>query len=219
MNDGCENWHFGPFLLAGLRLPRYRRAFEWTILHSSIRVKHKNEMSKNSVNNAALGPYEAACLLGVHWTRVAKMGATGILKIRTLKSSTGSSRIRVYSFLDVDENWTDYQYQLREGQLRRRERVNSDLRPGMLKEIAAIKNHIDFYDAISVYEAAEIMGVWHSFPPRMVASGVIVGRKLISHREGPSKSMIYSRKSCEENAEMARKMCDEPRIGRKRHAL
>lgn len=176
-------------------------------------------MSSNPIKNPAIGPYEAACLLGVHWTRVPKMAAAGILSFRTIKSSTGKPRLRVYSMSDVNANWTDYQHLVREGQLPRRRRSREDLRPGMLKELAAIKQHIDFYDAISIYEAAEIMGVWTSFPARMVAAGEIVGRKLISHREGASRCMIYSRKSCEENAEMARKMQADGRQGRPRHAL
>ena len=174
---------------------------------------------KTNVKNPALGPYEAACLLGVHWTRVPKMAGDGILRFRTIKSSTGKPRLRVYSMADVDANWTDYQHLAREGQLPRRRRSHEDLRPGMLRELAAVEQHIDFYDAISIYEAAEIMGVWASFPARMVAAGTVVGRRLISHREGASRCMIYSRKSCEENAEAARKMQVESRVGRPRHAL
>jgi hypothetical protein len=89
----------------------------------------------------------------------------------------------------------------------------------MLKELALVSQHIDFYDAVSVYEAAEIMGVWHSFPPRMARKGEIIGRRLISHREGGSKTLIYSRISCEENAEKARRMQNEIHAGRPRHAL
>lgn len=176
-------------------------------------------MSSGAIKNPAIGPYEAACLLGVHWTRVPKMAASGVLRFRTIRSSTGKPRLRVYSMSDVNANWTDYQHLAREGQLPRRRRANEDLRPGMLEELAAIKQHIDFYDAISLYEAAEIMGVWTSFPARMVAAGAIIGRKLISHREGASRCIIYSRKSCEENAEMARRMQGETRVGRRRHGL
>lgn len=174
---------------------------------------------KYSNQDFAIGPYEAACLLGVHWTRVPKMAADGTINFRTLRSSTGRARIRVYSFLSVNANFKDYTHDLRTGQFRSRPRSNVHLRPGMLKELSAIKQHIDFFDAVSVYEAAEIMGVWTSFPPRMIAAGAIVGRKLISHREGDSRSLIYSRKSCEENAELARRMQGESQRGRPRHGL
>lgn len=176
-------------------------------------------MASQSIKNPAIGPYEAACLLGVHWTRVPKMADDGVLRSRGIKSSVGRPRIRVYSLSDVNKNWTDYQHMLREGQLPRRQRANVDLRPGMLKEISEIEQHIDFYDAISVYEAAEIMGVWHSFPPRMAANGEIVARRLLSYREGGSRSLIYSRKSCEENAERARRLQGETHAGRPRHGL
>ncbi len=176
-------------------------------------------MASQSIQNPAIGPYEAACLLGVHWTRVPKMAASGTLRYRTIKSSTGRSRIRVYSLSDVNNNWTDYQHMLREGQLIRRQRAHADLRTGMLNDLNAIEQHIDFYDAISVYEAAEIMGVWHSFPPRMAANGEIVARRLLSYREGGSRSLIYSRRSCEENAERARRLQSETHAGRPRHGL
>jgi len=147
------------------------------------------------------------------------MAADGILKTRTLKSSTGRNRIRVYSFDDVEANWLDYMHLLREGQLIRRQRAHADLRSGMLNDLNAIEQHIDFYDAISVYEAAEIMGVWYSFPPRMAANGEIVARRLLSYREGGSRSLIYSRRSCEENAERARRLQGETHAGRPRHGL
>jgi hypothetical protein len=177
-------------------------------------------MPKTTLKNPALGPYEAACLLGVHYTRIPRMAEQGVLRYRTLKSSTKTDRLRVYSWTDVEENWRDYEHLFRTGQLPRRPRANVDLRPGILREVLAIESHIEFDDAISAYEAAEIMGVWWTWPPRMVAAGVIAGRTLLSHREGPSRARIYSRRSCEENVQTARRMAREgPQIGRKRHAL
>lgn len=176
-------------------------------------------MAKNPPQNAALGSYEAACVIGVHFTRIAKMAEAGTLKSRLLRSSSADIRIRVYSFSDLCQNWDEYVYSVDKKLRSRRRRTNEDLREPMIRELAAMPAHIDFYDAVSVYEAAEILGVWYSYVPRLAAAGGVVGRRLINHRQTKSRAMIYSRKSCEENAELARRMADTPTKGRSRHGL
>jgi len=180
----------------------------------------ESEKVKTNVKNPALGPYEAACLLGCHWTRVSRMADKGELRSRQLRSHRGSKRLRIYSLTDIESNWTDYQYLLRTGQLPRRPRANEHLRPGMLSEIRKMENHIEFDDAVGSVEAAEILGVWHTWLRALLSKGAICGRRLISHREGASRTMIYSRKSCEENIQAARKMASSGATpGRPRHAL
>lgn len=90
----------------------------------------------------------------------------------------------------------------------------------MLSIIQNMENHIEFDDAIGAVEAAEILGVWHTWLRALLAKGAIVGRRLISHREGGSRVMIYSRKTCEDNVQEARKMASSgATLGRPRHAL
>lgn len=172
------------------------------------------------LKNPALGAYEAACVLGVHWTRVPKMADAGILTARTIRSSRGTKRIRVYSFQNCQENWQNYVDDMRSGEHKKRARASESLRPPMLKELKAIEQHVDFYDAIGIYEAAEILGVWWSFMGRLAENGKVVGRKLISHRENGARSWIYSRASCEQNAELARRLVStQSKVGRPRSGL
>jgi len=148
------------------------------------------------------------------------MADKGELRTRQLRSHRGTKRLRIYSLTDIESNWTDYQYLLRTGQLPRRPRANEHLRPEMLSIIQKMENHIEFDDAIGAVEASEILGVWHTWLRALLAKGAIVGRRLTSHREGASRMMIYSRKSCEENVQEARKLASSGVTpGRPRHAL
>jgi hypothetical protein len=175
---------------------------------------------KKMLKNPALGAYEASCVLGVHWTRVPKMANAGILTARTLTSSRGTKRIRVYSFENCQENWQSYVDELRSGDRGKRERSHADKRPEMLKALKAVEHHVDFYDAVGIYEAAEILGVWYTFLSRLVERGDVVGRKLISFRESTTRAWIYSRRSCEENVEVARRLsAQHVKTGRPRSGL
>lgn len=90
----------------------------------------------------------------------------------------------------------------------------------MLSEIRAMKDHIEFDDAIGAVEASEILGVWHTWLARMLEKGQIVGRRLISHRENASRVKIYSRKSCEDSVQATRQeIASGTYKGRPRHAL
>lgn len=175
-------------------------------------------MSKKAVKNPALGPYEAACLAGVHWTRIRVMAERGEVNVSYLRSRLETDRIRVYSMSSVNANWHAYEDALAGGRLTRRQRANAHMRPLMLAELGKIRDHIEFDDAIGSLEAAEILGVYPTFLHRLTESGKIIGRKLISHREGSGRSAIYSRKSCIANAEEAKKAY---RLypGRPRHAI
>ena len=172
------------------------------------------------LKNPAIGAYEASCVLGVHWTRVPKMADAGVLTSRTLTSSRGTKRIRVYSFENCQKNWQSYLDDLRSGDRGKRERSHADKRPGMLKALDAVEPHVDFYNAVGIYEAAEILGVWYTFLSRLVERGDVVGRKLISYREGATRAWIYSRRSCEGNVEIARRLSAQHiKAGRPRSGL
>lgn len=173
-------------------------------------------MSAEKIANPALGAYEAACLMGVHWTRAAKMAAKDEIATRCLSWSSGDDRLRVYSMLSANANWHSYEDNLASGTLTRRPRANAHRRPEMLAELGKVKQHIEFADACSSLEACEILGCWHTALQRMVDEGRLVGRKLISHREGASRTMIFSRASCEANAASYR---ENPGPGRPRVGL
>ena len=161
--------------------------------------KKRAQVSAEKVKNPALGAYEAACLMGVHWTRAPKMAANGEIATRELSWSSDDHRLRVYSMLSANANWHAYEDLLASGGHRRRPRANAHLRAPMLGELGKIEQHIEFADAVSANEASEILGCYHSALARMVEGGRLVGRILISHREGPSRTWIFSRRSCEEN--------------------
>lgn len=156
--------------------------------------------------NLAVGTWEAACLLGVHWTQARRMADKGLLTVRVVKSPTRGNSDRefaIYSSAECEDDWQEYEERIRHGGTGKRPRTAAYLRPGMLKTLAAAAHDIAFGDAIGTYEAAEILGVHHSFPPRMAANGEIVGRLLTSHRGNRSALWIFSRASCEANAAKA----------------
>jgi hypothetical protein len=157
----------------------------------------------------AIGSWEAACLLGVHWTTPARMCAKGLLTTRTLSSPVTSDPERVfsiYSLAECEADWGEYAERLKQGGTGKRPRAGSDLRPPMLKLLAAVEHKIAFGDAISTGDAAEIMGVHYSFPTRMAQQGKIVGRILNNARNNRSRCWILSRASCEANASLARRL-------------
>lgn len=165
----------------------------------------------------AIGPWEAACLMGVHWSRPAKMAAKGLIGARATCGRDGRE-FAVYSRKDCEENYEDY---LQKRVVQRRPRTAVDMRPAMLKTLAAKKRpKIAFGDAISIEEAAECMGVYWTLVPRLVESGKIVGRVLHSGRAGGSRVWIVSRKSCQQHsAEVSRLEAAGKKRGRKRKTV
>jgi len=165
-------------------------------------------MKKTKIDQA-IGSWEAACLLGVHWTTPARMAAKGLLTTRTLSSPVVSDPERVfivYSSAECGRDWDEYVEKLAQGGSGKRPRGNIDLRPAMVKLLAEVENQIAFGDAISTGEAAEIMGVHWTFPPRMAQQGKIVARILTNARNNRSRCWIFSRASCEANVSTARRL-------------
>jgi len=88
----------------------------------------------------------------------------------------------------------------------------------MVKAIAAIKQPIEFGDAISSGEAARILGVHWCFPSRLVSQEKIIGRVMANNRNNRSRVWVYSRSSCEANASTCRRLQEGGRkIGRNRN--
>jgi hypothetical protein len=168
----------------------------------------------------ALGSWEAACLLGVHWTQPKRMSEKGLLTARTLRSPIHSDPERVfsvYSMLECEENFAEYEAAMESGGTGKRARTAVEERPAMLKKLAAVTHQITFGDAISTGEAGEILGVHWTFPPRLALAGKIVGRVLANGRNRNSRCWVFSRASCEANVSLARRLeANGTKRGRKR---
>lgn len=161
-------------------------------------------MKTPKLPDLALGSFEAAAVLGVHWTTPARMVEKGLLTARTLKSPVRSDPERVfvvYSLAECEADYREYESKIRSrgGKSDRRPRGFLDDRPPMLKRLAAEPSQITFGDAISTGEAAEILGVHWTFPSRMATQGKIVGRVLHNGRNKRGRCWVFSRASVEAN--------------------
>lgn len=161
----------------------------------------------------AIGTFEAAGLLGVHFTKPARMHAKGELSAREIVGDD-SRRFVVYSRQECDENFAAYDSATRIG----RPRTRVDDRPMVQKKLDAKKaTKIAFGDAIGVAEAAEILGVWHTLVPRLAREGKLVGRLLWSERSGAPRVWILSRSSVEQRAAETRRLEESgKKVGRPR---
>lgn len=162
------------------------------------------------MKNEAVGTYEAAALMGVHFTRPKRMADLGLLASREMESGGGIT-FAVYSARECDENFTDYQENIaarrRAGERVGRPRGFIHDRDVALKVMAdPSRPKIAFEDAIGVLEAAEILGVYYTRVVRVVREGKIVGRVLWSERGSRSRLWILSRSSCEAHAAAVKKL-------------
>jgi hypothetical protein len=174
----------------------------------------------------AVGPHEAAAIMGLHWSVPARMVAKGWLSAGEMPGSgAGIRTFAIYDGAECERNYREYDEKVaaRGGKNDRRPRAWMHLRMPMLARLAAIEEPIEFGDAIGVREAAAIMGVHTSFVPRMVKNGEIVGRKLHSRDQTITRHRavyVVSRRSCLENVKKARKMLqDGTKFGRPRASL
>lgn len=160
----------------------------------------------------AVGSFEAAALMGVHFSIPQKLAARGRLTAHApAVSAWAASPTRAYATYDGAECDKDYrQYEAlvasRGGKSERRPRGWIHLRPEVLRHLKAVKTPIAFSDAISTGEAAKILGVHVTFVPRMVISGKIVGRRPWNPRAKNSKIWIISRRSCLTNVRQKKAM-------------
>jgi len=150
----------------------------------------------------AIGSWEASQILGVHFTVPRRMEQKGLLTTRKLQSPAVADPERVfsvYSFAECEKDWQDYEEQLKHGGSGRRPRANAEDRPAMLKLLKALEHPIEFGDAVSTGEAAEILRCHWTWPTRLAGEGKIVGRLLKNGRNSNSRCWIFSRASCEAN--------------------
>jgi hypothetical protein len=174
----------------------------------------------------AVGAFEAASLMGVHFSTPARMVEKGILTASQLDARTpGSGGLRIaqiYDGRECEENYLDYDFKVAElgGKNDRRPRAWLHLRPKALAALAKVKHPIAFADACGPAEAAKILGVSPSFLTRLVKHGKIVGRASWSLRPqitDSNRGWIFSRSSCLANvAQVRAEVAAGPRIGRPR---
>jgi hypothetical protein len=160
----------------------------------------------------AIGSYEAACLMGFHFGQPQKLVATGVLTGRVVMTSAYSNapvrRVSVYDGLECERNYREYEEKVasRGGRSERRPREWLHLRPEAISRLKAVENPIAFDDAVTVAEAAEILGVHPSLVPRLIAKDRINGRVPWNPRgqRGGSRNWIISRRSCLEQLRLVR---------------
>lgn len=173
------------------------------------------------LQNLALGSYEAAAVMGVHFTRPRRMFDDGLIDGRALDPVARASEDRtrlVYSLKACEANYEDYERRLgvkgREGVMRPRAWLHE--RPGMLKRLKSLETPILYDDAVGIGEAAKIVGVHWTLIGRLVNDGKIVGRVVWNPRRGSPRFWIVSRASCE--AERKRAAKNPEKSGRPRGA-
>lgn len=176
--------------------------------------------SRIKLPDMALGSFEAAAILGTHWTQPARMAGRGVISQRTFKSSAGAKATHTFAVYSLSECEADYlDYATKQASAGGRPRTSLDARPGMLKILAAEPHRILFGDAVGTLEAAEILRVHWTFVARLAREGKIVGRMLYNARVPRSRLWIFSRASCEANATLAMRLqASGTKRGRKRRA-
>lgn len=173
----------------------------------------------------AIGSFEAAGVLGVHFTQPAVMAKRGLIATRTCKSlPQGGYKPReflVYSLASCQENWEEYcDKQQQPG--RPRPRSAEGDRPAALRRIEKIEPAIAFRDAIGSVEAAEILGCTPVWAVKLARQGEVVGRLLYSSRKDAksSRRWIFSREACEESVGLLRRQVSEgTKVGRPRRGF
>lgn len=175
--------------------------------------------TRKSPANQAVGSYEAAGLLGVHHTVVGKMATRGWISAQILHPAHVASPTKSWAIYDggeCDRNYLDYEDSRGNGG---RPRSWVHLRPVVLQHLAGVEHPIAYADAIGPAEAAEILRVHPSFLTRMVKAGKILARRPWSpNRAGLAANYIYSRQSCLDNVQEARRMQSKGvKVGRPRN--
>lgn len=170
------------------------------------------------LDNLALGSYEAACLMGVHFTRPARMFQAGLIdgrEVEGVRVGEAPRTFLIYSQASCEKDWREYD-ETRKG----RPRAWEHLRPEALRRLKAVKQRITYEDAIGVAEAAKILGVHYTMIYKLIAGGKLEARAPWSDRyKSGQRLYIISRKSCEANRrEVAAAEKAGTKRGRKRYA-
>jgi hypothetical protein len=150
------------------------------------------------MENEAIGQYEAAALMGVHFSRPTRMARDGILVAHVMRAH-GSRKICFFERRQCEENWQQYLQMPSFG----RPRSRLDEREEILRRLAdESRPRIAVDDAICTEQAAELLGCYPTLISRLAKQGKIVGRRLLSGRGDENRLWIYSRRSCIAHAEI-----------------
>lgn len=186
----------------------------------------RNLAAVRRIVNMALGSHEAAAVMGVHHSVPQRMADRGWIAGRALPTAQGvERRVMVFDGRECQGNYEEYDAKVvaRGGTNDRRPRAWLHHRDPMIERLAAIEpeERIAYDDAIGAAEAAKILGVHHSFVPRLARDGHIVGRLLHGRDQtigGHRRNWIFSRRSCLANAKAVKAAVDAgEKIGRPRN--
>lgn len=154
----------------------------------------------------ALGSYEAAAVMGVHYTRPRIMLATGKVIGRHLEGEIEdpAALFCIYSSRDCERDWREYgdRVEAGGGKHYRRSRAWIHMREPALKRLAKLKHPIEYADACSVWEAMLMLNL--TSPAQiglLLRQGKLVGRSPWSQRNEGARQKglwIVSRRSVEE---------------------
>lgn len=149
------------------------------------------------MKNEAIGAFEAACVMGLHWARPKKMADAGLMDCRII-GGAGTRAFAVYGLRQAEQNWREYEELVRTGEFEGRPRAYDHMRPAVLRVLGEKgRPQIAFEDAIDVEEAARILRLFPTRVPRLIADGRLVARKLWSDRASSPRLWIVSRHSAE----------------------
>jgi hypothetical protein len=164
----------------------------------------------------ALGAFEAAAVLGVHYATPARMVSKGLILARMVPG--GVRTVGIFDGRSCEQDYLDYVEKMEAGGTGKRPRAYLDLRSEVLARLKALDSPISFADAITTSEAAAVLSVHNSFIPRMIDRGDIVGRRVWSPRGAAERVYIVSRSSCVKNGQEARReQAGGKKVGRPRN--
>lgn len=145
----------------------------------------------------ALGSFEAAAVMGVHFTRPRRMFDRGLITGKVLDAgvSAPTRRAAVYSLDSCNDDFLEQASRTAGGS--GRPRTYADQRPVALKRLAAEKTQILFEDAIGIADAAKILQCHLSLLPYLISKKFVVSRQPWNPRTKAAKFHILSRKSVE----------------------
>lgn len=165
------------------------------------------------MKNEAIGSFEAACVMGLHWVRPKKMADAGLLDCRIIGGEAGRA-FAVYGLRQAEQNWREYEELIRTGEFGGRPRAYEHMRSAALRVLGEKgRPQIAYEDAIDIDEAARILRLYPTRVPRLIADRRLVARKLWSERTSSPKLWIVSKQSAEK---LCRELDKAEAAGKKR---
>ena len=149
-----------------------------------------------SETRQAVGGFEAAAIMGLHFTVPYRLAKTGKLTAHAHDAGQTGKRVTFFDGGECEQNWCEYAEKMAvEGGTGKRPRTNDKYRKAALKHLAGVEHKIQLSDAISIAEAAEIMGTHNTWTVRLAREGKLIARRLWSPRAVKAAQWMVSRKS------------------------